>query len=237
MCILKKKEQPVVEQTPEPQPVVEEHPKQEIKVLDTKSPITIILGTAHLISTPGKCSPDKALREYKYSREICIEVQKALTELGYRCIIDWIDDDMPNSKKELENRCEIVNNICKERGSKNCLYVSIHNNAAGNDGKWKEAYGWSVWVYRNGSENSRRLANCLFDEVKKLGLRTRQELPNKKYYDCGFYVLKHTKCPAVLTENFFQDCLKECDFLLSEAGKRAIVTIHVNGIINYLKTM
>jgi len=30
----------------------------------------IILGTAHLASTPGKCSPDKKFKEYKYSREI-----------------------------------------------------------------------------------------------------------------------------------------------------------------------
>ena len=28
---------------------------------------TIILGTAHLKSTPGKCSPDKRLKEYEYS--------------------------------------------------------------------------------------------------------------------------------------------------------------------------
>ena len=32
------------------------------------SPITIILGTAHLSSTPGKRSPDGTFREYQYSR-------------------------------------------------------------------------------------------------------------------------------------------------------------------------
>lgn len=237
MCILKKKEQPVVGQTPEIQPTVENQIKQEIKVLDTESPITIILGTAHLKSTPGKRSPDGAFREYKFSREVCLDIQRTMTELGYRCIIDYIEDDMENSKKELENRCDIVNNICKKYGSKNCLYVSIHNNAAGNGGEWKKAYGWSAWVYRNGSENSRKLANCLFEACKKLGLKTRQESPSKKYYDCGFYVLKHTNCPAVLTENFFQDCLEECDFLMSEAGRRAVVAIHVEGILNYLKGM
>lgn len=123
--------------------------------------------------------------------------------MGYNCLIDYIDDDMTNSKKELEQRVKIVNDICKQYGSKNCLYVSIHNNAAGNGAEWKKAYGWSAWVYREGSENSRRLANCLFDACKELGLKTRQESPNKKYYDCGFYVCKATNCPAVLTENFF----------------------------------
>ena len=32
---------------------------------------TIILGTAHLKSTPGKCSPDGNFKEYEYSREVC----------------------------------------------------------------------------------------------------------------------------------------------------------------------
>lgn len=74
-------------------------------MLDTESPITIILGTAHLKSTPGKRSPDGAFREYKFSRDVCLDIQRTLSELGYRCIIDYIDDDMENSKKELEARC------------------------------------------------------------------------------------------------------------------------------------
>jgi N-acetylmuramoyl-L-alanine amidase len=39
---------------------------------------TIILGTAHLKSTPGKCSPDKRLKEYAYSREIVSAVKAIL---------------------------------------------------------------------------------------------------------------------------------------------------------------
>lgn len=198
---------------------------------------TIILGTAHLSSTPGKRSPDGAFREYKFSREVCKDIQKTLANLGYDCVIDWIDEDMDNPKKELEQRVSIVNKICKEKGSKNCLYVSIHTNAAGKGDEWKKAYGWSAWVYRNGSNNSRKLANCLFDVCKDLGLKTRQQTAQQKYYDCGFYVLRHTNCPAVLTENFFQDCKEECDFLLSDIGKQAVVAIHVNGILNYLKGM
>lgn len=198
---------------------------------------TIILGTAHLSSTPGKRSPDGAFREYKFSREVCKDIQKILIDLGYDCVIDWIDEDMNNPKKELEQRVSIVNKICKEKGSKNCLYVSIHNNAAGKGDEWKKAYGWSAWVYRNASENSKKLANCLFNAAKELGLKTRQPSSKQKYYDCGFYVCKATNCPAVLTENFFQDCLEECDFLMSEAGRRAVVTIHVNGILNYLKEL
>jgi N-acetylmuramoyl-L-alanine amidase len=113
------------------------------------------------------------------------------------------------------------------------LYVSIHNNAAGNGKEWKNAQGWSVYVYRKASKKSRRLAEYLFDECK--GLKTRKETPSRKYWESGLYVCKNTNCPAVLTENFFQDNKDDVKFLLSDEGKKKIIDIHVNGIINYIK--
>ena len=44
---------------------------------------TIILGTAHLKSTPGKCSPDKKFYEYKYSREVCQAVKEILKDYNF----------------------------------------------------------------------------------------------------------------------------------------------------------
>jgi N-acetylmuramoyl-L-alanine amidase len=37
--------------------------------------------------------------------------------------------------------------------------------------------------------------------------------------ESNFYVLRNTKCPAVLTENFFQDTKKDVEFLLSDVGR------------------
>lgn len=53
----------------------------------------------------------------------------------------------------------------------------------------------------------------------------------------GFYILRKTKCPAVLTENLFQDNKDDVDFLLSDKGKEAIVKLHVDGIVSYLKSI
>jgi len=74
---------------------------------------TIILGTAHLKSTPGKCSPDKKFYEYKYSREICQAIKVALEDLGYTVFIDIEDEDLPNvnQSRELCLRCKIVNDL------------------------------------------------------------------------------------------------------------------------------
>ena len=49
------------------------------------------------------------------------------------------------------------------------------------------------------------------------------------------YILKHTVCPAVLTENLFQDNKEDVDYLLSEKGKQTIVNLHVDGIIKYIE--
>jgi N-acetylmuramoyl-L-alanine amidase len=49
-----------------------------------------------------------------------------------------------------------------------------------------------------------------------------------------FYILKRTYCAAVLTENGFMDSEVSLSFLESEEGKKAIVALHLEGIINYL---
>lgn len=47
-------------------------------------------------------------------------------------------------------------------------------------------------------------------------------------------IVRDTKCPAVLTENLFQDNKEDVAILMSETGKQAMVDIHVKGIMSYL---
>ena len=47
-------------------------------------------------------------------------------------------------------------------------------------------------------------------------------------------VIKNTLCAAALTENLFHDNSDECLFLESDEGRRAIVALHVEGIVNYV---
>ena len=61
--------------------------------------------------------------------------------------------------------------------------------------------------------------------------------PTEKYWKADYYVLKNTLCPAVLTENLFQDNRNDVAFLLSEAGKQAITDIHVEGIKKYISQL
>ena len=197
---------------------------------------TIILGTAHLKSTPGKCSPDKKFFEYKYSREICKAIKVILEEYGCKVFIDIEDDDLNvNQSRELCLRCKIVNDL--QNVYKNCIYVSIHVNAAGADGKWHNATGWSAYT-SIGITSADKLASCLYEAAKNNlnGKKLRTDYTDKDPdLESNFYVLKHTNCPAVLTENFFQDNKNDVDYLLSDEGFHAIVRTHVEGILNYIK--
>ena len=47
----------------------------------------------------------------------------------------------------------------------------------------------------------------------------------------NFYVLKHTKMPAILTENFFMDNERECkQYLMTNEGRDRIAQYHVKAI-------
>lgn len=190
----------------------------------------ILIDNGHGVNTSGKCSPDKSLREYAYCREIASRLVCALKDLGYdarRIVTEEIDIS-------LSERCRRVNKICREVGSKNCLCVSIHNNAAGSQGKWLTARGWSVFVGKNASQNSKRLADDLHDAAKMLNQKIRVPDPSHKYWTQNLAMCRDTLCPAVLTENLFQDNLEDVKYLLSEEGKAAMVQIHLHGIINYI---
>lgn len=190
----------------------------------------ILIDNGHGKNTPGKCSPDKRLREYEYCREIAEAVCRTLTAQGYQTKrIVTEDTDVP-----LSTRCKRVNAVCEAMGAKNILLVSIHNNASGN-GNWKSASGWSGWVYTKGSERSRQLAQSLYAAAAKRGLQGNRSVPAEKYWTANFYILKNTNCAAVLTENLFQDNKDDVDYLLSDEGRKAIVDLHVEGIVNFIK--
>ena len=117
---------------------------------------------------------------------------------------------------------------------RNVLLISIHTDAAGADGKWHNARGFSARVGTNASSRSKKLASCLWSRAMEMGLKGNRCVPNEKYIAQNLYILKYTHCPAVLTENLFQDNKEDVDFLLSAEGKKKIVDMHVKGIIDYI---
>ena len=192
----------------------------------------VLIDNGHGENTPGKRSPDGSLREYLYAREIAQEVVARLRARGYdadRIVCET--SDIP-----LAERVRRVNEVCGRLGAKNVLLVSIHCNAAGN-GNWMNAEGWSCYT-SVGQTKADELADCFYRvaEEKFVGRKIRRDLSDGDFdLEAGFYMLNRTKCPAVLTENFFMDNRRELAYILSAEGREAIVATHVEAIIKYIK--
>ena len=128
-----------------------------------------------------------------------------------------------------------MNDICHKVGAKNVLLVSIHNNAAGANGQWHDARGFSAHVGLNASSKSKAFAQYLWNEALQQGLKGNRSVPNTKYIAQNLAICRDTLCPAVLTENLFQDNKEDVDFLLSEEGKEKVTAVHVNAIVEFIQ--
>lgn len=195
--------------------------------------VKILIDNGHGVNTKGKQSPDGRLREYAFAREIAKRVESCLKCKGYD-VERIVPEDFDIS---LSIRCKRVNDICRKVGAKNVLVVSIHSNAAGCNGKWYSARGFSAHVGLNASANSKKLAACLWDKAIELGLKGNRAVPNDRYIPQDLAICRNTLCPAVLTENLFYDNMEDLELLLSEDGKAAITKLHVDGIIDYINNV
>jgi N-acetylmuramoyl-L-alanine amidase len=188
------------------------------------SQLVVLIDNGHGNNTAGKCSPDKSIREYLYTREIAAAVYQRLL-------------DIPNIKPvlitpELQDtplsvRVNRINKYCTQYGSSNCILFSIHLNASGN-GEWMAARGWSVWTTR-GQNNSDKLATLMYKVAVQLfghGSCRKDMVDGDPDYESNFYIIKGANCPAILTENFFQDNKFDVEYLLSTEGFNNIVALH-----------
>jgi N-acetylmuramoyl-L-alanine amidase len=187
---------------------------------------TIILDNGHGNNTPGKRSPKwedgTQLFEYEFNRDIVKRIAAMLTKDKINTIIL-----VPESNDvSLQERCNRANRIYKNSGS-NAVLISVHGNAGGGT-------GWECYT-TVGKRKSDSIATILCEEAAaefaKDGWKIRSDMadgdPDK---ESQFYILKHTNCPAVLTENFFFDNRKDCKFMMSEEGRNRIARMHYKAI-------
>ena len=194
----------------------------------------ILIDNGHGLETPGKRSPDGKFLEATYTREIARRVVADLIDRDYNAqLLVPEPEDIP-----LSERVRRINTHCQALGKQNVILISIHVNAAGNGTKWLNATGWSCYTCK-GQTTSDLIAESFYEAAKKNfpGKRIRTDYSdNDPDWEENFYILRHTLCPAILTENFFMDNPSDLEYLQSRAGKQAIVDTHVEGIIEYLES-
>lgn len=191
----------------------------------------ILIDNGHGKETPGKRSPNGKLLEWEFTRKVAKKTVETLRSLNY-----WSELVTPEDEDiSLKTRVERVNNRINDFNG-NGLLVSIHLNAAGN-GQWMKAGGWECYTTK-GETKSDKLAEQLYKSAENIPLKIRKDTSDgDSDKEENFYILKHTNCPAVLTENLFMDNESDYNFLMQENSVETIANLHVNGIINYVNSL
>ena len=192
----------------------------------------ILIDNGHGVNTKGKRSPDGRLLEYAENRLLAGRIVSALKAQGHDAeLLVPEDNDV-----SLFQRCDRVNRFCYALGKENVILVSIHCNAAGKGDRWYNATGWCAYTTPKDTPAD-RLATCLYNAapIHIPDQRLRMDLTDgDPDIEASFYLLRHTSCPAVLTENLFMDNQADVEYLLSDIGQTNLVNLHVTGINFYL---
>ncbi|WP_010664939.1 N-acetylmuramoyl-L-alanine amidase [Marinilabilia salmonicolor] len=184
----------------------------------------VIIDNGHGVDTHGKRSPKWAdgsqLFEWEFNRDIAKRLAKALKSKGVESVLIVPEQ----TDVELSERVRRVNEIY--RRNPGSFLVSIHANAGGGT-------GWEVFT-SVGETRSDDIAECFVKSAEKLlpWMNIRKDMTDGDGdKEAQFYVLKHTHCPAVLTENLFMDTVEDCRFIMSEKGRQVITDLHVEAIL------
>lgn len=130
----------------------------------------------------------------------------------------------------LSHRVRVVNSFNPQE----TLLVSIHCNAS----ESHKASGFEIFTTK-GVTKSDRLAEGIASSVEhlynKLGVKLRYDLSDKdKDKEVDFYILRRSKCPAVLIECGFFDNKKDFNFLNDPLFQANLGSFIYTGIIKYI---
>ena len=199
----------------------------------------VLLDNGHAKSTPGKRSPKlddgSQFFEYEFNRDIVKRIAKGLDEVGikYHILVPEVEEDI-----DLTTRAKRANAFCKQYGKENCMLISVHSNAYGKGDKWEDPGRWSVWT-TVGVTKSDEYGKVLYETAEEMlepygfGCRNGKVQGNGNAgpdYEENFTVIYKARCPAILTENLFFTNKKECEWLMTDTGRKVIADIHIEGI-------
>lgn len=196
----------------------------------SKKPL-VYLDYGHYIGINGHCSPDGQLHEYLVVRQIGKYLKEKLKKAGIAVRITHPELFCLDSREnDLSERCIRANNWYKEDSKDHvCIFVSLHTDAT-NLNTWSSASGCSMYICSNSYVKSKVLQSSylkMFSHYGLLGNRVGAARIN------DFYVLTHTKMPAILVENLFITNKDDCKVLSHINEDNRLVVAHYNAIRDY----
>ena len=152
------------------------------------------------------------------NRDIVKRIVKKCADAGILAL-DIVNDWQDVSLSTRVNRANAIYEYYK-----NAIYVSVHSNGFSKE----KAHGYSVYT-SPGQTKSDRLADILlgYMELEFPDHKLRKDMSDTdRDKEASFYVLRKTRMPALLSENFFMTNKRECDLLLTEDFRDRIATCH-----------
>jgi N-acetylmuramoyl-L-alanine amidase len=184
----------------------------------------VAAGHGHEMTTPGKRTPPipqlggRVIRENEFNRIVVEKLLCLLSKIGMQTIdVSATDDD------SLRDRVKRANDFKAD------IFISVHYNAYDGifDEEGNDPEGISIYIYPR-SKYGRKLAESV---MKYLKMGTAQKVRGIK--EKGFYVVKYTRMPAMLSENGFMDNLREALLMLDETFTTEVAKEHAMGVCEY----
>ena len=179
----------------------------------------VCIDCGHGLPTKGKQCLD-GTKEWVLNSRIGDIVETALTERGITVV--RTDDRSGKTDVPLRARVKTANEIAD-------YFISIHHNAG-----IKGGHGGGIVVFWYSSKPEReRQARALYNRAVAItGLKGNRSNPVVKK---AFYVLRKTKCPALLIECGFMDSVRDLPIIKSEEFARDISRTITDFVLNDIK--
>lgn len=190
--------------------------------------ICVVIDAGHGGCDPGKVSAGGILEKdinLAISERIKVSMEKRYSNI--KVVMTRKDDNDLHSKyaqnykkSDMYNRMKLVNDMNAD------ILVSIHQNSFSSS---KER-GAQVFYYNNSKEGERLAGNIeksLIENVSKNN--TRDKKANSDYY-----ILRKSKCPAVIVECGFLSNVDEAWLLTTDDYQQKIADAVIGGIVGYI---
>ena len=166
------------------------------------------------------------VNEDELNLKICFALKTELESRGATVYLTRTDDqDMTKRNYNYSKQDDMYLRALKVDEYQPDLFLSIHLNSSSSS-----AWGSQVFYYKN-SEDGKRLAKCIHDQMKPVtGTR-------KNISSCSFYMLRATKSLGVLIECGFISNANERGQLRSAKYHKKLSQAISNGIEDYLSAL
>jgi N-acetylmuramoyl-L-alanine amidase len=195
--------------------------KEEGEDMSDKKIFTVVLDAGHDAGNLANASPDQTYYEHEFALDMTKRI-KAVLEASSR--VKVVETRPDGAAVDLDERCAI------EKASGADLFVSLHSNAASVAEGWGTARGWKALIYGlNGARYA--AAKAILARVEGISPAMR-----KPPIDAapGYYVLKHTKAPALLIEHGFHTNQEDVKLLKDPTYRQKLAYAEAAGILDWL---